>query len=40
MIRLAPHSLPQHCSLPPVFVDYYLKDSRGYGMPRLPQPPI
>jgi transposase len=34
--RLAPRSLLQLCLLPPVFLDYYLNDSGGYDVPRLP----
>jgi transposase len=34
--RLAPRSPLQLCLLPPVFLDYYLDDSGGYDVPRLP----
>ena len=34
--RLAPRSPLELCLLPPVFLDYYLKDSGGYDVPRLP----
>ncbi len=34
--RLAPHSPLELCLLPPVFLDYYLNDSGGYDVPRLP----
>ena len=34
--RLAPRSPLDLCLLPPVFLDYYLKDSGGYDVPRLP----
>jgi len=34
--RLAPRSPLELCLLPPVFLDYYLNDSRGYDVPRLP----
>jgi len=34
--RLAPHSPLELCLLPPVFLDYYLNDSGGYDLPRLP----
>src|SRR2546427_2953950 len=34
--RLAPRSPLQLCLLPPVFLDYYLTDSGGYDVPRLP----
>ena len=34
--RLAPRSPLQLCLLPPVFLDYYLNDSGGYDVPRLP----
>ena len=34
--RLAPRSPLQLCLLPPVFLDYYLNDSGGYDLPRLP----
>jgi len=36
--RLAPRSPLELCLLPPVFLDYYLKDSGGYDVPRLPSP--
>jgi len=34
--RLAPRSPLELCLLPPVFLDYYLNDSGGYDVPRLP----
>jgi len=34
--RLAPRSSLELCLLPPVFLDYYLNDSGGYDVPRLP----
>jgi transposase len=34
--RLAPRSPLELCLLPPVFLDYYLNDSGGYDLPRLP----
>src|SRR5229473_7261049 len=34
--RLAPHSPLELCLLPPVFLDYYLNDSGGYDVGRLP----
>ena len=34
--RLAPRSPLQLCLLPPVFLDYYLNDSGGYDVPRVP----
>jgi len=34
--RLAPSSPLELCLLPPVFLDYYLNDSGGYDLPRLP----
>ena len=34
--RLAPRSPLQLCLLPPVFLDYYLKDSGGYDVPSYP----
>ena len=34
--RLAPRSPLQLCLLPPVFLDYYLKDAGGYDLPRHP----
>jgi len=34
--RLAPRSPLQLCLLPPVFLDYYLNDSGGYDVGRLP----
>jgi transposase len=34
--RLQLRSPPQLCLLPPVFLDYYLNDSGGYDVPRLP----
>ncbi len=34
--RLVPRSPLELCLLPPVFLDYYLNDSRGYDVPRLP----
>jgi transposase len=34
--RLAPRSPLELCLLPPVFLDYYLKDSGGYDVPRQP----
>ena len=34
--RLAPRSPLELCLLPPVFLDYYLSDSGGYDVPRLP----
>src|SRR6266436_9854514 len=34
--RLAPRSLLELCLLPPVFLDYYLNDSGGYDVGRLP----
>ena len=34
--RLAPGSPLELCLLPPVFLDYYLNDSGGYDVPRLP----
>src|SRR5712691_5620200 len=34
--RLAPRLPFQLCLLPPVFLDYYLNDSGGYDVPRLP----
>ena len=34
--RLAPHSPLELCLLPPVFLDYYINDSGGYDVPRLP----
>jgi transposase len=37
--RLAPRSPLELCSFPPVFLDYYLNDSGGYDVPRLPSPP-
>jgi hypothetical protein len=33
--RLAPRSPLELCLLPPVFLDYYLKDSGGYDVGRL-----
>ena len=36
--RLAPRSPLELCLLPPVFLDYYLNDSGGYDVPRLPYP--
>jgi transposase len=37
--RLAPRSPLELCLLPPVFLDYYLNDSGGYDVPRLPYAP-
>jgi transposase len=37
--RLAPRSPLELCLLPPVFLDYYLNDSGGYDVGRLPYPP-
>jgi len=34
--RLAPRSPLELCLLPPVLLDYYLNDSGGYDLPRLP----
>jgi transposase len=34
--RLTPRSPIDLCLLPPVFLDYYLKDEGGYDVPRLP----
>jgi transposase len=34
--RLAPRSPLEICLLPPVILDYYLNDSGGYDVPRLP----
>jgi transposase len=34
--RLAPRLPLELCLLPPVFLDYYLKDQGGYDVPRLP----
>jgi transposase len=34
--QLLPRSPLQLCLLPPVFLDYYLNDSGGYDLPRLP----
>jgi transposase len=34
--RLAPRSPLELCLLPPVFLDYYLTESGGYDVPRLP----
>jgi transposase len=34
--RLTPRSPLDLCLLPPVFLDYYLKDEGGYDVPRLP----
>ncbi len=34
--RLAPRSPLELCLLPPVFLDYYVNDSGGYDLPRLP----
>ncbi len=34
--RLAPGSPLELCLLPPVFLDYYINDSGGYDLPRLP----
>lgn len=34
--RLAPYSPLELCLLPPVFLDYYINDSGGYDLPRLP----
>ena len=34
--QLAPASPLNLCLLPPVFLDYYLNDSGGYDLPRLP----
>jgi hypothetical protein len=34
--RLAARSPLELCLLPPVFLDYYLNDQRGYDAPRLP----
>jgi hypothetical protein len=34
--RLAPRSPLELCLLPPVFLDYYLNDSGGYDVGRLP----
>jgi hypothetical protein len=34
--RLAPRSPLPLCLSPPVFLDYYLNDSGGYDVPRLP----
>ena len=34
--RLAPRSPLELCLLPPVFLDYYLNDSRGYDVPGHP----
>jgi transposase-like protein len=34
--RIAPRSPLELCLLPPVFLDYYLNDSGGYDVPRLP----
>jgi hypothetical protein len=36
--RLNPRSPLELCLLPPVFLDYYLNDSGGYDVPRLPYP--
>jgi transposase len=36
--RLAPRSALELCLLPPVLLDYYLNDSGGYDVPRLPSP--
>jgi len=37
--RLAPRSPLELCLLPPVFLDYYLNDSGGYDVGRLPYSP-
>jgi transposase len=37
--HLAPRLPLQLCLLPPVFLDYYLNDSGGYDLPRLPYLP-
>ena len=37
--RLAPRSPLELCLLPPVFLDYYINDSGGYDLPRLPSSP-
>ncbi|HXJ05433.1 MAG TPA: hypothetical protein VNH65_10065, partial [Candidatus Acidoferrum sp.] len=34
--RLAPRSPLELCLLPPVFLDYYLDNSGGYDVGRLP----
>ena len=34
--RLAPRSPLELCLLPPVFLDYYINNSGGYDLPRLP----
>jgi hypothetical protein len=34
--RLTPRSPLELCLLPPVFLDYYLNDSGGYDVPKLP----
>ena len=34
--RLAPRAPLDLCLLPPVFLDYHLKDHGGYDVPRLP----
>ncbi len=34
--RLAPGAPLELCLLPPVFLDYYINDSGGYDLPRLP----
>jgi hypothetical protein len=34
--QLAPRSPLELCLLPPVFLDYYINDSGGYDLPRLP----
>jgi hypothetical protein len=34
--RLAPRSHLELCLLPPIFLDYYLTDSGGYDVGRLP----
>lgn len=36
--QLQPRWPLQLCLLPPVFLDYYLNDSGGYDLPRLPYP--
>ena len=38
--RLAPRSPLELCLLPPVFLDYYLNDSGGYDVGRLPYSPL
>jgi|SRR6267143_552224 len=38
--RRAPRSPLELCLLPPVFLDYYLNDSGGYDVHRLPYPSV